>query len=168
MKRTDTLFLDRDGVINIKLKNRYVESFSQFQFIDKSLDAIKILSDIFERIIIVTNQQGIGKGVMSIEDLNKLHQNMIAEINLHGGKIDRIYYCPHLVSDNCKCRKPEIGMLSDAVRDFPNISIEDSYLVGDSITDIQAGEIFGLKTIHVDHQFTLYSWATEFLQKIKL
>ena len=65
MIRADTLFLDRDGVINIKLKDRYVQSFSEFQFIDKSLDAIRILTDIFKRIIIVTNQQGIGKGIMS-------------------------------------------------------------------------------------------------------
>ena len=165
MIRADTLFLDRDGVINIKLKDRYVQYFSEFQFIDKSLDAIRILTDIFKRIIIVTNQQGIGKGIMSKEDLNQLHQNMIAEINLHGGQIDKIYYCPHLVSDNCKCRKPGIGMLSDAVQDFPNINIESSYLVGDSITDIQAGEIFGLNTVHVDHKFTLYSWVTEFLEQ---
>ena len=102
---------------------------------------------------------------MSKEDLNKLHQNMISEINLHGGQIDKIYYCPHLVSDNCKCRKPGVGMLSDAVQDFPNINIESSYLVGDSITDIQAGEIFGLNTVHVDYQFTLYSWVTEFLEQ---
>ena len=167
MIRADTLFLDRDGVINIKLKDRYVQYFSEFQFIDKSLDAIRILTNIFKRIIIVTNQQGIGKGIMSKEDLNQLHQNMIAEINLHGGQIDKIYYCPHLATDNCECRKPRIGMLSDAVRDFPNINIERSYLVGDSITDIQAGEIFGLRTVHVNNQFTLYSWAIEFLEKTK-
>ncbi|MEE2953714.1 MAG: HAD family hydrolase [Bacteroidota bacterium] len=160
----DTLFLDRDGVINTKLESKYIESFSQFEFIHNSLNAIKILSAVFKRIIVVTNQQGIGKGTMSETDLNKLHQNMIIEINLNGGKIDKIYYCPHLVSDNCQCRKPKTGMLSEALKDFPDIKIENSYLVGDSITDIKAGEVFGLKTIQVNSQFTLYSWAKRLLK----
>ena len=89
--------------------------------------------------------------------------NPISGLDMYG--VQMIYYCPHLATDNCECRKPGIGMLSEAVRDFPNINIASSYLVGDSITDIQAGEIFGLKTVHVDNQFTLYSWVTEFLEQ---
>ena len=163
MIRADTLFLDRDGVINIKLKDRYVQYFSEFQFIDKSLDAIRILTDIFKRIIIVTNQQGIGKGIMSKEDLNKLHQNMISEINLHGGQIDKIYYCPHLESDRCNCRKPANGMIKKALQDFPEIIINRSFLIGDSESDILAGKSMHMCTVKVDNEFTLFSWVNQIL-----
>ena len=155
----DTLFLDRDGVINLKLEGRYVREFSEFKFIEGALHAIKKLSSIFKRIIIVTNQQGIGKGIMSESDLKKLHNNMVECIKNSGGKIHDIYYCPHLEELNCSCRKPKPGMIQQALIDNPKINVSYYYLVGDSDTDIEAGRRMNLKTIKVTKNYTLANWT---------
>ena len=162
VKKYTTLFLDRDGVINNKIDG-YVQSFDKFNFIDGVLVSIKNLSDYFDRIIIVTNQQGIGKGIMSIEELDLLHQKMMREIKLNGGDIDQIYYCPHLESINCACRKPKSGMLIKAQSDFPEISFDNSILIGDSDTDILAAENIGVKAIKVSPSYTLSNWENSFL-----
>jgi len=159
----NTLFLDRDGVINKKLNGRYVRDWDEFTFIPNALKAITRLSKIFNLIIIVTNQQGIGKGIMTEEDLVILHQKMIQEIEKAGGNINKVYFCPHLEQDNCNCRKPKTGMIESAINDFPYINRVDSYLVGDSISDMEAGENAGLKTIKVDNCFTLYDWTQQFI-----
>ena len=166
MLKLDTLFLDRDGVINVKLQNRYVEKPEEFQFIFGAPEAILKLSKFFRRIIVVTNQQGIGKGIMSEEDLNFLHNYMLKELKKYGVTIDSIYFCPHLVQENCKCRKPEIGMLKQAVIDYPDINIASSFLVGDSISDIEAGKRFGLRTIKVDNTYTLAKWTEDILNTL--
>ena len=87
-----TLFLDRDGVINKKLENDYVKHWIEFEFIEGTLDALKILNSIFGTIVVVTNQQGIGKGIYRTEDLELIHQNMLYEINYLGGRIDKVYF----------------------------------------------------------------------------
>ncbi len=161
MSNFDTLFLDRDGVINVKLEGKYVQNFSEFEFISGSLSAISKLSQLFFRIIIITNQQGIGKGIMTQFDLNTLHFKMQQKIEYYGGRIDKIYYCPHLESDNCLCRKPKPGMIKNAIIDFPEIKIDHSYLVGDSDSDIEAGRIMQLKTIKVDNNYTLEKWVID-------
>ena len=163
MHKFDTLFLDRDGVINKKLEGRYVCNFSEFEFIPGALKAISQLSNMFNRIIIVTNQQGISKGIMSEIDLNTLHAQMQERIEELGGKINEIYYCPHLEEFDCMCRKPKPGMIRQAIIDFPEISIEDSYLVGDSDSDIEAGQRMNLKTIKVDNDYTLVKWTDTLL-----
>tara|TARA_B100000965_G_C19490180_1_gene712638 strand:+ start:75 stop:575 length:501 start_codon:yes stop_codon:yes gene_type:complete len=163
MNNFDTLFLDRDGVINNKIEGAYVRSFSEFKFIEGALHAVSKLSNVFNRIIIVTNQQGIGKGLMSEADLQNLHSQMLENIFKYGGKIDRIYHCPHLEEADCQCRKPRGGMIQQAVIDFPEIIIENSFLVGDSHSDIQAGESMGLRTAKVDRNYTLLKWTTGLL-----
>ena len=160
--KLDTLFLDRDGVINKKLPNTYVTNFSKFIFIKNSLIAINELSKRFKRILIITNQQGIGKGIMTHEDLTNIHEKMIKEIDKNQGKIAQIYFCPHLMSDYCKCRKPNKGMIEKALVDFPSINLDRSFLVGDSITDIQLAESMGIKAIQVDEEYTLNIWQKDF------
>ena len=157
----DTLFLDRDGVINHKLEGRYVTNFNDFTFITKSDFAIKELSKIFRRILIVTNQQGIGKGIMTVQDLEQLHIYMENELSCKNKYIDKIYFCPHLETSNCDCRKPRLGMFRKAQLDFPKINIDRSFLVGDSDSDILAGKDFGLETVKVSTSFTLYDWLIE-------
>jgi len=157
----DTLFLDRDGVINKKLEGRYVSKWEEFVFMPNVLDAVNRLSKVFNRILIITNQQGIGKGIMTENELLKLHQKMIEEIELKGGKIDKVYFCPHLEKDNCNCRKPKIGMIEMAMHDFLSIDVQNSYLIGDSLSDIQAGQQAGLRTIKVDDNFTLFDWTQQ-------
>ena len=157
----DTLFLDRDGVINYKLEARYVTNYHEFKFIQNSDLAIRELSKIFKRIFIVTNQQGIGKGIMSKNDLNSLHEIMQDKLSIKKKYIKKIYYCPHLELDFCNCRKPNTGMLEQAIKDFPEIKIKSSFLVGDSDSDIEAGNKFGLQTVKVDNNYTLYHWLQE-------
>jgi len=167
MHKLDTLFLDRDGVINMKLDSRYVRNFSEFEFMKGAELAIANLSKIFKRILIVTNQQGIAKGIMSTEDLNSLHQNMLQQLKTTGGAIQKIYYCPHLDAENCKCRKPNTGMIKQAIIDFPDLENEKSYLVGDSDSDITAGNEMGLITVKVDNEYTLAKWSEELLLVIE-
>jgi histidinol-phosphate phosphatase family protein len=163
MHKLDTLFLDRDGVINVKLDGRYVRSFEEFEFIAGAEFAIANLTRVFKRILIITNQQGISKGIMSIEDLNSLHQNMLRQLRVTGGVIEKIYYCPHLATENCICRKPNTGMIKQAIIDFPDLENKNSYLVGDSDSDIMAGNEMGLITVKVDSQYTLAKWSEELL-----
>jgi D-glycero-D-manno-heptose 1,7-bisphosphate phosphatase len=160
MPSFDTLFLDRDGVINMKLKGRYVRNFAEFEFMVGALDAISKLSNIFVRIIIITNQQGISKKIMSEADLNILHTQMLKIIEDSGGKISKIYYCPHLEEVDCKCRKPKSGMIENAIIDFPEIILENSYLIGDSDSDIVAGKSMNLNTLKVDNDYTLAKWTS--------
>ena len=164
MLNFDTLFLDRDGVINKKLEGRYVQNFSEFEFIEGSLDAISKLSNLFNRILVVTNQQGISKGIMSDIELNNLHIEMMKRIEKSGGKIDKIYYCPHLKELDCTCRKPNPGMIQQAVLDFPEIIIDNSYLIGDSNSDIEAGKRMNLNTVKVDNHYTLFKWTVDLIK----
>ena len=164
MHNFDTLFLDRDGVINKKLEGRYVRNFSEFEFMPGALEAISKLSNVFSRILIVTNQQGIAKGIMSEADLNTLHTKMQERIEKLGGKINKIYYCPHLQIMNCMCRKPNSGMIEQAIIDFPEISVKNSYLIGDSDSDIKAGKRMNLNTVKVNNNYTLAKWTTDMLR----
>ena len=167
MHSFDTLFLDRDGVINVKLDERYVQNPTEFEFIPGAEQAIALLSTIFKRILIVTNQQGIGKGIMTENDLNFLHDYMLSELSKTEGRIDKVYFCPHLVSEKCSCRKPHPGMIQQAKLDFPEINFENSYLIGDSLSDIEAGERMNLQTVRVDKEYTLLKWTTELMSIIE-
>jgi histidinol-phosphate phosphatase family protein len=147
-----TLFLDRDGVINKKLDNDYVKHWIEFEFIDGSIDALKFLTTIFGKIIVVTNQQGIGKRLYRIEDLELIHKNMLYEIAYHGGKIDKVYFSPHLNSENHPSRKPGIGMALNAKQDFPEIDFSKSLIVGDSMSDMEFGRGAGMKTAFISEK----------------
>lgn len=145
-----TLFLDRDGVINERLPGAYVQNPVEFVFCADARRAIARLAPIFSRILIVTNQQGIGKGLMSEGELAGVHQYMLRKIQFSGGRIDGIYFCPGLTSDNPICRKPNPGMAYEAKADFPAIDFTKSIIVGDSISDMEFGQGLGMKTVLVE------------------
>lgn len=148
--KTWTLFLDRDGVINLLYPSDYVKKWSEFYFLEGVLDALKNLSGVFRRIIIVTNQQGVGKGLMSQADLDFIHAEMLKEIKKYGGRIHAIYSANMLVKDDVnQMRKPGIGMAKKAKRDFPEIDFSKSIMIGDSITDMQFGRTLGMVTVYV-------------------
>ncbi len=149
-----SLFIDRDGVINTRIIDDYVKTPSEFRFTEKSLEAIAIFSQIFNPIVVVTNQQGIGKGVMSEEDLFIIHEKMKTEINAAGGRIDAIYHCADLANSGSKNRKPEIGMALQAKAEFTNINFSKSIMIGDSISDMKFGKNAGMKTIFVGDKST--------------
>lgn len=145
-----TLFLDRDGVINQKLDGDYIKSWDEFKFCENVLESIAELSKIFDKIIIVTNQRGVAKGVMSETDLIEIHSNMVREIKNASGRIDKIYYCTD-VHDSSPNRKPNIGMALQAKQDYPEIEFLNSVMIGDSISDMEFARKLGMRRIFI-HQ----------------
>jgi len=149
-----TLFLDRDGVINKKIDNDYVKQWIEFEFIEGVLDALKFLNTLFGNIIVVTNQQGIGKKLYRKEDLELIHKNMLYEIAYHGGKIDKVYFSPYLKSENHPYRKPGIGMALKAKEDISTINFKQSIMIGDSMSDMEFGRNAGMKTIYISEEIS--------------
>ena len=145
-----TLFLDRDGVINHRIPGAYVRHWDEFEFMEDVPAAIASFSKIFGRIVVVTNQQGIGKGLMTAEQLVALHDKMYREIMKVGGRIDAVYFCPKLATENPICRKPETGMAYQAQRNFPEINFKKSVMVGDSLSDMGFGSKVGMWNILVE------------------
>ncbi len=152
-----TLFLDRDGVINEQILGDYVKKWSEFKFKNDVLPSIKKLSTLFGRIFIVTNQQGIGKGIMTVDDLNKIHNKMVEEIEKAGGRIDKIYFSPKLEKENSEMRKPNPGMAMKAKNDFPEIDFERSIMLGDSMSDMQFGKNAGMKNVLIPGKNKIYN-----------
>jgi len=146
---TWTLFLDRDGVINQRTPGAYVTDIEEFEFIDGVLNALRFFATIFEKIVVVTNQQGVGKGLMTETQLVDIHAHMQVQIERADGRIDAIYYCPELAEDNPECRKPNTGMAHQAQADFPEIDFEKSIMVGDSATDMEFAFRLGMKTVFI-------------------
>ena len=144
-----TLFLDRDGVINERLPGDYVKDPGEFRFLPGATAAIAQLSKIFGRVFIVTNQQGIGKGLMTEDDLTAVHDAMMKEIRQAGGRIDRIYYSPHLDSENNPMRKPGTGMALQAKNEFPEIEFSRAVMVGDSLHDMEFGKKLGKRCVFI-------------------
>ena len=143
------LFLDRDGVINERIIDGYVTRLEDFKLIDGVLEAMAIFSRVFDRIFVVTNQQGIGKGLMTESDLDRIHDWLHEQVVSAGGRIDRIYYCPALKSAHSFMRKPSIGMALQARRDFPEVLLRQSVMVGDTRSDMLFGRRAGMQTVLV-------------------
>ena len=143
-----TLFLDRDGVINVELHLDYVKNYSEFQFMPGVPEALKTLAGLFPRIVIVTNQRGIARGLMTDDDLSDIHSRMLDEIMAKGGRIDKIYYCSAM--DNADPnRKPNPGMALLAQSEIPGIDFDKSIIVGNNISDMEFGRNAGIFTVHV-------------------
>jgi D-glycero-D-manno-heptose 1,7-bisphosphate phosphatase len=147
-----TLFLDRDGVINKRLVDDYVKNWAEFEFLPGVTESLKILSGIFDRIIVVTNQQGVGKGRMTEKQLNTIHENMKTAVKRAGGRIDAVYYCTDLKDKPGNCRKPSIAMFNKAKTDFPEIDASKSIMVGDSQSDIDFGNNAGMFTVFIGNE----------------
>ena len=152
-----TLFLDRDGVINRKIDGDYVRCWEQFEFLPGVIEALCILKNVFGRIVVVTNQRGVGRGIMTEETLRDIHNKMLKIIRREGGKIDAIYYCPHdYEKEECNCRKPKIGMALQAKEDFPDIIFSKSIMVGDSLSDIEFAKRAGMVGVLVGKDYVDY------------
>jgi histidinol-phosphate phosphatase family protein len=135
------IFLDRDGVI---CRNRpdHVKSWDEFVFISRAREALARLTALNLPIIVITNQAVINRKLTSAATVEEIHRRMTASIEAEGGRIDQIYYCPHLPSEQCNCRKPKPGLLQRAADEL-GLQLQGSYLVGDAWSDIQAGIAVG-------------------------
>jgi len=143
-----TLFLDRDGVINQEKTNSYIFHYGEFRFYDQVKEALRIFASVFGRIVVVTNQRGVGKGLMTAEELAIIHDKMMAEVVLAGGRIDRIYYSDSL-DDNHPQRKPNPGMALAAQKDFPEIDFHHALMVGNNLSDMEFGRNAGMYTVYL-------------------
>jgi len=144
-----TLFLDRDGVINEEKAESYVFSPDEFIFYPGVLSALKLFSDKFGKIIVVTNQRGVGKELMTEKDLARIHQKLVTTARHEGATIDGIYYCSSL-NNKDPYRKPNPGMAIQARKDFPGIDFSRSIMVGNNLSDMQFGKSVGMFTAFIN------------------
>lgn len=147
-----TLFLDRDGVINRRLPDEYVKNWDEFEFLPGVTGAIKRLGSVFERIFIVTNQQGVAKGLMTMADIQVIHAEMLKSITKSGGRVDQIYVAPQKKEENHIMRKPNVGMALRARKDFPGTNFRQALMVGDSISDMEFGKKLGMITVFIGNE----------------
>lgn len=141
------IFIDRDGTINDN-RDGYVHRIADFDYLPGALKALRLLSRTDYKIIIVTNQSGIGRGYYTQKAYDKLMKFMLADFRQKKIRIDKVYFCPHHPADRCDCRKPKVGLLLKAVRDF-GVSLNDSWLIGDDDCDVVMGREANVKTIKI-------------------
>lgn len=144
-----TLFLDRDGVLNKHRPNDYVKTWDEWEWITGSPAAVAKLTGRFQHIIIVTNQQGVGKGLMTEEDLVDIHTQMELGLRGVGAMVDAVYFCSDLASDPDNQRKPRPDMGLAAQADFEGVDFNRSIMVGDSESDMDFGRNLGLATVRI-------------------
>ena len=142
-------FLDRDGVINKKAPDHgYITRWEDFEFLSGVPEAIARLNQAGFLVIVVTNQRGIARSLFSLEALKRIHSEMTGKLAAAGSRLDAIYYCPHDIEPPCTCRKPAPGMLLTAAAEH-HIDLHQSWMIGDSVSDREAGERAGCRTITI-------------------
>ena len=147
--KAKAVFFDRDGVLNVDVS--YLYKIEDLRWVDGAREALAYLTEQGYKIFVVTNQSGIARGYYTIEEMNKLHEHMQTEIAKYGGKVEKIYFCPHHKEGklaefaiDCDCRKPKPGMLNQAFAEY-ELDKEDCFLIGDSPRDVEAAEAAGIK-----------------------
>jgi D,D-heptose 1,7-bisphosphate phosphatase len=147
------VFLDRDG--NINVEKDYLYKIEDFEFIDGAKEAIKIFNNLGYLVVIVTNQSGVARGYYTEKSVRELHDHLKKEVKAIGGHVDGFYYCPHHpkkgigeYKKKCECRKPESGMFLQAKKEL-NIDFNNSIMIGDKFSDVEAGERLGMRSILV-------------------
>ena len=141
------VILDRDGVINYDSK-QFIKSPAEWRPIPGSLDAIARLNQAGYRVVLATNQSGVGRGLFDMDTLNAIHDKMHRAVRTAGGRIDAIFYCPHSADSRCNCRKPKPGMFERIAGCF-NTDLAGTYAVGDSLRDLQAAVAAGARPVLV-------------------
>ena len=154
-----TLFLDRDGVLNRKIPGGYVLEPSMLEVLPGVPEAMALLADRFGTIAIVTNQRGVGRGLMSAQDLGRVHDVLLAAVRRAGGRIDAVFACPHDLHESCGCRKPKPGLALQARARFPQIDFHRSVMVGDSDSDIEMGNALGMRAVLIGPDNSLLDFA---------
>ena len=144
-----TLFLDRDGVLNRRIAGGYVLKHAQFEWLPGVLPALRILTSRFGRTVIATNQQGVGKGRMTEEDLGIIHRKMVEQARYAGAHVDAVYACTALAGAGDPCRKPASGMAERAAREFPAIDRTRAVMVGDAASDIGFARAAGMRAVFI-------------------
>jgi len=144
------ILLDRDGVINRPGPGGYVTSWGEFEFLEGALEGIRLLTQNDFAPLVVSNQACVGKGLLTSAGLEEITRRLVEEVERHGGRIHGVYYCTHRNEDDCECRKPRPGLLLKAQRDH-SFSFPDTFLIGNSETDLQAAEAVGCPALLVSN-----------------
>lgn len=146
-----TVFLDRDGVLNEKMpEGSYVTCMAEFHVLPGVAEAISRLNSAGLRVIVVSNQRGIALGLYQPADVESIHAGLQKVLNAHGAHVDAIYFCPH-DKKQCNCRKPLSGLFDQAAAAFPDIAAARSIMIGDSLSDIEFGLRLGMRTVFIDN-----------------
>ena len=138
-----SIFLDRDGVL-IENRSDYVRDWSQVKIIPEAIRALSLASIKKYKVVIVTNQSAVGRGLILLKTAQEINQRLINLIREQGGQIDGAYMCPHKPEDGCSCRKPLPGLLLQAAKDL-SLDLQHSWMIGDAWSDVQAGEAAGMR-----------------------
>ena len=147
--RVRYVFLDRDGGINRKMpEGAWVTEWAQFEWLPGVVEVIAGMVRAGLTLLVVTNQRGIALQLYSIEQLELIHNKMQMHLAQHGARLHAIYYCPHGQGE-CRCRKPDVGLFLQAFAEFPGANPHNSVMIGDSLSDIQAGKRMGMQTIFI-------------------
>ena len=141
------VILDRDGVINYD-SDAYIKNPDEWKQIPGSLEAVVRLNQAGYRVVLATNQSGIGRGLFEMATLNAIHDKMHRAVGLAGGRIDAVFFCPHTADAQCECRKPKPGMLEEIGRRF-RVGMTGVPAIGDSARDLQAAETVGAQPLLV-------------------
>lgn len=149
-KQSPAVFVDRDGTINEEVL--YLHDPAKFRLLPNALEGLKQFQEMGYRIIIVTNQPGIGMGYFDESDFYAVNREMLKSFSKAGVLVDKIYFCPHSKSENCACRKPGQALVQRAVREL-NVDLSKSYFIGDKTADLETGRKAGMKTISVSTGF---------------
>jgi D-sedoheptulose 7-phosphate isomerase len=160
-----TVFIDRDSTIARDVP--YCPRPEEMELLPGAGEAIRMLNDAGLLVIVVTNQSGVGRGYFDEKTLLTIHEKMRADLAKEGARVDGIYFCPHLPESGCGCRKPEVGMIMQALADFP-IDLSSSYVVGDSEHDVELGRRIGAKQIRVTGSFALLDAAKQIVEERRL
>ncbi|OGS90233.1 MAG: D-glycero-beta-D-manno-heptose-1,7-bisphosphate 7-phosphatase [Gallionellales bacterium GWA2_60_18] len=136
------VILDRDGVINYD-SDKFIKNPDEWKPIPGSLEAIARLNQADYRVVVATNQSGIGRGLFDMATLNAIHDKMHKACAQAGGRIDAVFYCPHTAESDCHCRKPKVGMLEEIALRYGLNDLEDVAVVGDSLRDLQCAATLG-------------------------
>ena len=152
-KKTNAIFLDRDGVLNKERKD-YVKNVNELEIINEIETPLKLLKKKGYLLIVITNQSAINRGYTTHESVKKIHSKLNTYLEKFDVHIDKFYYCPHRPNENCYCRKPKPGLLQQAILEL-NIDLNSSWMIGDSDSDIEAADSIGCKAIKINDNFSL-------------
>lgn len=145
------LFLDRDGVINRHPESRYVMAWEDFYFLPGVLEALVRLRDHFDHFVVITNQQGVSKGLMTEDELKTIHEKMVQAVTAFGGQLDMVCYCTDLADKQDNCRKPAPMMGYRAKEKITDIDFSRSMMIGDQLSDIMFGANLGMSSILINN-----------------
>ena len=144
------VLLDRDGVINQRIVGGYVTCWEEFIFLPGVLEALRLLTEKNYQVAVVSNQAGVGRGLMTAAELQEITRKFVEQVEAQRGRIRSVYYCTHRAEDDCPCRKPKPGLLLKAQAEH-HFTFEDTFLIGDSESDLLAAKAVGCPTIMVSN-----------------